>query len=381
MNAVLAEARAVQQNGRSVVSLARGEPDLPTPAHIVEAASAALRAGRTSYPHNQGEPALREAVAGKLHRQGLDYSPTDEILVTTGATLGIYAALAAVLDPGDEILVPDPIYDAYQSPIALVGGVSVAVPAEIREDRFIISADRLEKACTPRTRAVLLNTPWNPTGTVLRQNELAAIAALAEARNLIIISDEIYESIIYDGRRHLSPASLSPEARQRTVLINSFSKTYAMTGWRLGYCAGPAPLIAAMYLVLQQSSRGPATFVQDAGVVALNGSQECVAAMQAEYARRREQVAAALGGLDGVRVLPSEGGFFTMLDVQELGFSSDEIRRRLLDQQGVVVVHGSAYGPAGEGTLRVSFASGGTNLTDGLERLRKGLTAIAATTT
>ena len=381
MNAILAEARALQQSGRSVVSLARGEPDLPTPAHVVEAAAAALRAGRTGYPHNQGELALREAVAAKLRRQGLDYSPVDEILVTTGATLGIAAVMAAVLDPGDEILVPEPIYDAYQSPIALVGGVSVAVPAGIRDNRFSISTDRLEKAYTPRTRAMLLNTPWNPTGTVLRRDELTEIAAIAEARNLVVISDEIYESIVYDGRQHVSPASLSPDARRRTVLINSFSKTYAMTGWRLGYCAGPAHLIEATYLVLQQSSRGPATFVQDAGVAALNGPQECVAAMQAEYARRREQVSAALSGLDGMRVLPPEGGFFTMLDVRGLGIPSDEIRRRLLHEQGVVVVHGSAYGPAGEGTLRVSFASGGKNLTDGLERLRKGLTAIAATFT
>jgi aspartate aminotransferase len=378
MNAILAEARAVQEGSRSIVSLARGEPDLPTPRHIVEAAAAALRAGRTGYPHNQGEPALREAVAGKLRRQGLEYSPVDEILITDGATLGIYAALAAVLDPRDEILVPDPIYDAYQSPIALVGGVSVAVPAEIHEGRFLLSADRLSRACTPRTRAVLLNTPWNPTGTVLRRNELSEIAAVATVRNLVIISDEIYENIIYHGRQHFSPASVAPEARQRTILINSLSKTYAMTGWRLGYCAGPAPLIAAMYLVLQQSSRGPATFVQDAGVAALNGPQECVTVMQAEFARRREQVAGTLSGIDGVRVLPPEGGFFAMLDVWGLGMPSDEIRRRLLHEHGVVVVHGSAYGLAGEGTLRVSFASGGKNLAEGLDRLRTGLTAIAA---
>ena len=378
INAVLAEARALQQAGRSIVSLARGEPDLPTPPHILDAGVAALRAGRTSYPQNQGEPALREAVAAKLRRQGLDYSPSDEILITTGATLGIAAALAAALDPGDEILVPDPIYDAYQSPIALVGGATLGVRAEIQDGRFVLSADRLAQACTPRTRAMLINTPWNPTGTVLRHDELQEIAALAEARNLVVISDEIYESIIYDGRRHVSPASLSVDARQRTVLINSFSKTYAMTGWRLGYCAGPARLIAAMYLVLQQSSRGPATFVQDAGVAALNGPQECVAAMQVEYGKRREQVSAALSAVDGVRLVSPEGGFFTMLDVRELRIASDEIRRRLLHEQGVVVVHGSAYGPAGEGTLRVSFASGGKNFSEGLSRLRHGLVEIAS---
>lgn len=378
MNAILAEARALHSRGQQVISLARGEPDLPTPRHIVNAAVAAMRAGRTGYPQNQGEPALREAVAAKLRRQGLEYSPVDEILITTGATLGIYTALAAVLDPGDEILVPDPIYDAYQSPIALAGGVSIAVPAEIREGRFVLSAETAAQACSPRTRALLINTPWNPTGTMLRQDELAELAALAEERNLVLISDEIYENIIYDDTQHLSPATLSPAARARTLIVNSFSKTYAMTGWRLGYCAGPAPLIAAMYLILQQSSRGPATFVQDAGVFALNSPQDCVAAMQTEYAKRRQQVSAALSGLRGVQVLTPEGGFFAMLDVRALGMASDEIRQRLLHEQGVVVVHGSAYGPAGEGTLRVSFASGGKNLSEGLERLRTGLATIAA---
>lgn len=170
MNAILAEARALQEQGRSIVSLARGEPDLPTPAHIVDAAVAAVRAGRTGYPHNQGELSLRQAVVAKLHRQGLEYSPSDEILITTGATLGISTALAAVLDPGDEVLVPDPIYDAYQSPISLVGGISVPVLSEIVAGRFLLSADRVAAACTPRTRALLINTPWNPTGTVFRKN-------------------------------------------------------------------------------------------------------------------------------------------------------------------------------------------------------------------
>jgi aspartate/methionine/tyrosine aminotransferase len=378
MNAILAEARQAQQSGKQLVSLARGEPDLPTPAHIVAAAVEALHAGRTGYPHNQGAPALREAVAAHLAReQRINYSPADEILITTGATEGIAIALAAVLDPGDEILVPDPIYDAYRSAIALVGGVPVSVPAEIRDGRYVLSADRLAQACTKRTLALLINTPWNPTGTVLRPSELAEVVALAVERSLVLISDEIYENIVYEGNRHVSPATLSDAARQRTLLVNSFSKTYAMTGWRLGYCAGPAPLVAAMYLVLQQSSRGPAMFVQDAGTVALNGPQDCVIAMRTEFAARRQQVCAALSGLPGVQVLAPEGGFFAMLDVRPLGLASDEIRRRLLHEYGVVVVHGSAYGPAGEGTLRVSFASGGRNLSEGLARLRTGLVALA----
>jgi len=355
----------------------RGEPDFDTPAHIVEAAGEALRAGRTRYPDNRGEIGLREAVAAKLARDnGVSYDPASEILVTTGATLGIHATLMAILNEGDEVLLPDPIYDAYHSPILLAGGRPVPVPATIDQGRFVITAEAIELVTTERSRALLLNTPWNPVGTVFRTSELHAIAELVIRRNLVLISDEIYEAITYDGCRHVSPTSLSQELRARTVLVNSLSKTYAMTGWRVGYCAGPAPLIQAMFLALQQSSRGPATFVQDAAAVALAGLQDSVQGMRDEYARRRALVLTSLAGVPRVRTLAPEGGFFAMVDARETGIPSDEIRKRLLNEAGVAVVHGSAYGPGGEGTLRVSFASGGETLARGLERLRAGLEAL-----
>jgi aspartate aminotransferase len=367
----------VQAQGRSVVSLMRGEPDFDTPAHIVEAAVAALKAGRTRYPDNRGELKLREAVAAKLARDnGITYDPDSEILVTTGATLGIHAALTALLEPGSEVVLPEPIYDAYQSPIRLAGGSTRFVPASIAGGRFIVTAETIEAVLTPASRVLLLNTPWNPAGTVFRRDELSAIADLVVRRGLTLISDEIYEAITYDGARHVSASSLGGEVRARTVLVNSLSKTYAMTGWRAGYCAGPAEIIQRMLLVLQQSSRGPATFVQDAATVALTSAQGCVAEMQCEYARRRQQVIAALGDLPRVRVLAPEGGFFAMLDVRGLGVASDDLRRRLLTEAGVAVIHGAAYGPTGEGTLRVSFGSGGDALTQGLARLRDGLSTI-----
>jgi aspartate aminotransferase len=376
VNSILAEVRAFQARGGSVVSLMRGEPDFPTPAHIADAAVEALKQGRTSYPDNRGEAVLRDAVAAKLMRDnGLAYDPATEILVTTGATFGIYAALTALLAEGDEVLLPDPIYDAYQSPILLAGGRSKAVRGTIRDGRFTLGADALEAAITPASRVLLLNTPWNPTGTVFREAELRAIADLVVRRNLVLISDEIYEAIVYDGHRHVSPPALSRELRDRTVLVNSLSKTYAMTGWRVGYCAAPAPVIQAMFLVLQQSSRGPATFVQDAAAAALTGPQGCVSDMRREYTARRTAVIEALGAVPRVRVLPPEGGFFAMLDVREIGLPSNDIRRRLLET-GVVVVHGAAYGEGGEGTLRVSFASGGENLARGLDRLREGLSRL-----
>ena len=377
VNTILAEIRQAQAAGRSVVSLMRGEPDLDTPAHVVAAASAAIAAGRTRYPDNRGEPALRTAAALKMARDNsVSYDPESEVLVTTGATLGIYAALQALVDPGDEVLVPDPIYDAYHSPILLAGATITPVPATIEGGRFVLEAAAIAAAITPAARVLLLNTPWNPVGTVFRADELQAIADLVLDRRLSLISDEIYEAITYDDCRHVSPASLSAAMRERTVVVNSLSKTYAMTGWRVGYCAAPAAVIERMFLVLQQSSRGPSTFVQDAAAAALTSSQDCVREMQGEYARRRQLVLDSLAGLPDVQVLPPEGGFFAMVDIRQTGLASADVRRRLLQEYGVAVMHGTAYGPAGEGTLRVSFASGGETLMRGLERLRSGLEAL-----
>jgi len=379
VNSILLEVRQLQASGHSLISLMRGAPDLPTPGHIVTAAQQALEQGRTGYPDNRGEPALRDAVAGAILRNGgPEYSPADEILVTSGATLGLYAALGAVLDPEDEVLVPEPVYDAYLSAIIQLGGRPVAVPAMLTDGRFSWDPDRLEAACSTRTRAMLVNSPWNPTGTVLRNDEWAGLMELAERHNLYVISDEIYESICYPGHRHRTPAALSDDARSRTIIVNSLSKTYAMTGWRVGYCAAPPDVISAMYLVLQQSSRGPATFVQDAAAAALQGPQDCVVEMAAEYAIRRQQVLTALADVPAVDVLVPEGGFFAMADARGLRRPSDDIRRDLLVDHGVVVMHGGAYGESAEGTLRISFASGGDNLEQGLLRLAAGLQELGS---
>ncbi|MBM3725090.1 MAG: aminotransferase class I/II-fold pyridoxal phosphate-dependent enzyme [Acidobacteria bacterium] len=378
VNSILAEVRQAQARGIQTISLMRGEPDLATPVHIVEAAQAALTAGRTGYPDNRGEMRLREAVALKLQRDnGAAYDPAAEILVTTGATFGIHAALMALLNDGDHVLLPDPVYDAYQSPIRLAGGVPVPIASTPEGGRFTLNMEALDRAARhPRARVILINTPWNPVGTVLSESELGAIGRRVVDHKLALISDEIYETILYGAARHISPASLSPELRERTVIVNSLSKTYAMTGWRVGYCAAPKPVTDAMFLVLQQSSRGPATFIQDAAAAALSGPQETAAAMRDIYAARRTQVRQAFEGHPRARALPPEGGFFAMVDVRATGLPSNEVRRRLLHEHGVVVAHGSAYGPSGEGTLRVSFASGGATLANGLARLTQGLAAL-----
>src|SRR5262245_14979417 len=329
VNRVLAEARQLQAQGRTLVSLMRGQPDTPTPPHIVEAGIKALRDGYTGYPDNQGEPILRQAVAEKLQRdQDLSYDPNTEILITDGATSGLFAALGALLQPGDNVLLPDPIYDAYGSPIEIWGGRPVSVPAKIRAGRFALEYGLLKSLCTPGSRVLLLNTPWNPTGAVLTREELTACLQCAGEADLYVISDEIYENLIYDGRRHLSPAAISPEAKRTTIVVNSLSKSYAMTGWRVGYCAGPAEIIQAMLLVLQQYSRGPATFVQHAAAAALRGDHAFVSTMTAEYQKRRDQVVTALRDLPSspraadklplVRPIVPEGGLFVMLDVRGL---------------------------------------------------------------
>ena len=225
---------------------------------------------------------------------------------------------------------------------------------------------------------MLLNTPWNPVGTVLNGQELADIMKFAEETDHLVISDEIYESLIYDNHRHVSPASVSIDARLRTIVVNSLSKAYAMTGWRVGYCAGPEAVIRAMFLLLQQSSRGPATFVQDAAVCALTADRECMRRMAVEYQIRRDRVIAQLQDIPGVKPLTPEGGLFVMVDVRGLKMPSEAIRRFLLREAGVIVLHGSAYGPRGEGFLRVSFASGGEILEQGLVQLRDGLLRLAA---
>jgi aspartate/methionine/tyrosine aminotransferase len=379
VNRVLQEARQLEREGRILVSLMRGQPDSATPPPIVEAACEALRRGRTNYPDNQGEPALRRAVAQRLLRDhGLSYDPDREILITDGATGGLCAALGALVQPGDEVLLPDPIYDAYGGPIELWGGKPVGIPSFIAGGRFTFDQAGLEKAWSPRARLILINTPWNPTGTVLRCDELQTVIEFAVAKNLFIISDEIYETLVYHGKKHVSLAGISAEARARTLLVNSLSKTYAMTGWRVGYCAGPAWLIEAMLLVWQQSSRGPPTFVQDAAICALSLGPNHYREMAAEYQKRRDLIIRCLQGIPGVTPLVPEGGLFVMLNIRGLGKSSEEIRRYLLHQAGIVLIHGAAYGPGGEGTLRVSFAAGGASLERGLEKLRHGLLALVS---
>ncbi len=375
VNRVLQKVRSAEAQGKKLVSLLRGEPDFPTPPHIVEAATDALRRGLTHYPPNQGLPELRRAVAAKMQRcNGMQVDADDEVLITDGATMGLAVAVSALCDAGDEVLLPEPVYDCYASQIASVGAVPVPVRAARVGNRFVLTRAALDAAVSTKTKALLINTPWNPVGTVIRREELQTVGEFAVERDLFILSDEIYEAIVYDGASHISVASLHPSFRERTVTIHSFSKTYAMTGWRLGYNVAPPEITRAMLLVYQQSSRGAATFVQHAGVAALEGAQDCVAEMQREYTARRQMLAHC--SLPAARWLLPEGGFFALLDVSETERTSAEVADFLLEHAGVVVMDALAYGAACEGLLRISFAGSRETIQAGLERLTDGLTRL-----
>lgn len=371
---MLSRAQILEQKGRPVVSLVRGEPDFITPGRIRQAVAEALDRGKTHYPPSRGIPELCAAVTGKLARENnLRVDAETEVLVTTGATMGLYLALMATINPGDEVLLADPIYDAYYSIIRLAGGRPVPVPTERTGDHFVIPADALESSLTPHSKVVLLNTPWNPTGSVMTRVELETLGDLAIRRDLFLIVDEVYEKLVYDGHTHVSLASLDDELRSRSITVYSFSKSYAMTGWRLGYNVANRDLISAMLRLYQQSSRGPATCIQWAGVEALCGPQDDVQAMVADYADRRNIMIDALSRIEGATVFVPEGTFFVFVGMHPFGQDSQELATYLLNEAGVLTAPGHSYGCQGEGYIRLSFAGSQETIELGVERIRQAL--------
>jgi len=367
---ILEKQRRLEANGVQLTSLLRGEPDFDTPTYIVEAATRALRDGQTHYTPAHGIRALREAVSHRVARDfGFDPDPDEEIIITTGATLGIFTALQAVINPGDEVILFDPVYDPYPSVVRLAGGVPVRAQSAMRDGHFSVENQTITALLTERTKAILINNPWNPTGSVMTATELNELVELAEQHDLVLIADEIYEALTFDGHTHMNLASLSETARARTITVNSFSKTYAMTGWRIGYTVAPPSLTKAMRLIVQQCSRSAATFVQYAGVAALDGPQEPVQRMVAAYARRRALSTESLlaAGLDTFH--PPEGTFFVFLDIRSHGKDSQTVADYLLKQARVVTVPGSVYGPGGEGFIRLSFAYDEETLQSGIDAI------------
>ncbi len=362
-----ARARALEARGRSIVHLELGEPDFDTPAHVRLAAARALDAGATHYAPYPGLPELRQAIAEDAgRRRGISIDP-EQVVVTVGAKSAILYAMLALVEPGDDVLVPDPGYPIYASLARFFGARVVPLPTTgAPEWRLDLAA--LERHLSTRTRLLVLNSPANPTGNLLAEEELRAIAHLAGRFDLVVLADEIYGRIVYDGRVPVSIASL-PGMAERTILIDGFSKTYAMTGWRLGYAIVPPDLVPVFgALVINSVSCAP-TFVQWAAIEALRGPQEPVAEMVAEFAARRDLVVEGLARLPGLRCPRPLGAFFVFPDVAGTGLDGMTFADRLLDEAGVCVLPGTAFGDRARGQVRLSYAASRADLEEALERI------------
>lgn len=351
-----------------VVGLHVGEPDFDTPAHIKQAAAKALNTGYTHYTNTAGIPELREAIAQKLEREnGIDVDPENEVLVTHGGYAAIYASLQALTDPGDEILLIEPAW-TYDGFIALAGGIKV--PCGLNGPGFELTRDALESKVSDRTKLILVSSPNNPTGNMFSREELEIVAEVAKARDLLVLSDEVYEKLIYDGLSHYSIASF-PGMGDRTITANSFSKTYAMTGWRIGYIAAGKEIATAIKKVVAYGYGCINAAVQKAAVEALTGPQDCVKEMLKEYDRRRHLIVKGLNEISGVKCEKPKGAFYAFANVSSFKLSSQEFAAMLLQKAKVATIPGSAFGSSGDGYLRISFATSQENIVEGLDRIRK----------
>ncbi len=377
--AIDSKAKAMKAEGLDVISFGVGEPDFDTPENIKEAAIKALRDGFTKYTAVGGTDKLKDAIIRKLEADnGLRYG-RGEIVVSCGAKHSLYNAMQALLDPGDEVIIPAPYWVSYPEQAALAGATPVIVKT-LEADRFLLTAEAFEKSITKKTKALVLNSPSNPTGFSYDSEALGRIAEIAVRNGVYIISDEIYEKLLYDGARHVSIASFGEEVKKRTVVINGVSKAYSMTGWRIGYAAGPAPLIKAMTSIQSQSTSNPASISQAAAVEALSGPQDSVARMAAEFDKRRRRIVEALNTIDGIRCVPPTGAFYVFPNTRALYGRSPEISSSsklamyLLEKAMVAVVPGDAFGD--DDFIRLSYATGIGQIEEGVERIRKALEAF-----
>jgi aminotransferase len=351
-----------------VISLGVGEPDFNTPPQVVEEGVRSLRSGRTHYTSNYGTIELRRALANHLQRlYGFDYSPDNEICVTVGASEAVAAAMSAITDPGDEVLLHEPSYVAYLPAILFNGGTPVLV-STTDASGFALVPDQLEAAITPRTKVLFMGYPCNPTGAVLDETTLRAIADLAQRHDLIVVSDEIYDRLVYAGHRHLPIATL-PGMRDRTITIGGFSKAYAMTGWRVGYACAPKDLLDGIVKVHQYEIMSAPTVAQDAAVVALKSAEPDVERMVREYDRRRQMFVNGLNQI-GLTAAEPKGAFYAFPSIRSTGLTSEEFSERLLYEQKVAVVPGNAFGPSGEGHVRATLATSYEQLEQALVRMK-----------
>jgi len=355
------------------LDLGQGEPDFDTPQHIKDALIKAVQQGYTHYTYNPGQPDLREAIAEKFRKDnGFEVDPRGGILVTFGASEAILLCAMGLLDPGDEVIIPDPGYVAFAPVIELVGGRVVRVPL-IEETNYQLDTEALDRKISPRTKFVLLNTPNNPTGTVLTRQNLEAIAEIVKRRRLLVVVDEVYEKLVYDGARHVSMASL-PGMVERTITINGFSKAYAMTGWRVGYMGGPASIVSKFAKIHAYGAICVTSAVQRAALAALQESQDCVRDMVAEYAARRKLIVERVSRLPGITVQTPRGAFYIFPNISQHKTPSWDFAINIIKKAGVITTPGQPFGELGENHIRISYATSREKITEAMDRIENLLT-------
>lgn len=355
-----------------VISMGLGEPDFVPPLHVLEGAKRALDEGKTHYTPNAGIPELRGALAKKVKRDyGLSYDPASEILVTVGGTEALFLGLQALINPGDEVLIPDPGFICYKPDVLMAGGVPVSMP-QYEEKDFRLDAQDVIPLITDRSRVMIINSPNNPTGSVLSYNDMVKLAKLAVERDLIVISDEVYEKIVYDDAGQYCLAAF-PGMRERTLVVNAFSKTYAMTGLRVGYALGPEELISSMVTIQQFAVACVDGSAQYAALAALEGPQDFVEDMVREFDRRRQLLYSRINEIDGFRSTLPKGAFYMFPNVEGSGVSSEKLVEYLFNKGKVVTVPGSAFGKYCEGCLRFSYATAYNKIEEALDRIEEAM--------
>ena len=363
--AITAQAKAMRAQGTDVLNLAGGEPDFDTPDFIKKAAQAALDKGLTKYTPTAGHPKLREAAAGWLKSEiGVDYT-SKEVIINTGAKQSLYNALQVICEPGDEVLIPSPYWVSYPEMATLAGAKPVFVETTAA-DGFRLNPQAVEQALTPKSRVLILNSPSNPTGAMISKENLQTLAQLAESKKLTIISDEIYSRLTY-GQKHVSIASLSSTARNQTLVVNGVSKSYSMTGWRIGFCAGPEETIKAMSRLQDHATSCASSISQQAAIAALTGDQGCVETMRKTFESRRALLTSGLNKIEGLTTIEPDGAFYCFMGVEALGLTAADFAKRLLEEKHVAAIPGEGFGT--DKYLRLSFSTSDEALKDGIQRI------------
>jgi aspartate aminotransferase len=359
------KAKAMKSEGLDVCSFGAGEPDFDTPEHIKAAAIAALESGFTKYTPSSGMPELRQAIADKFQQDnGISYKPS-QIIVSTGAKHSCYNAILATCQPGDEVIIPSPYWLSYPEMVRLAGAEPIFVQAK-EENGWKITRDEFENAMTPRTKMIIINSPNNPTGAVYTRAEIEGIAAVAAEEEILILADEIYEKLVYDGLEHVSIASLGPEFYDLTITVNGFSKAYAMTGWRLGYLGAPDPIAKAIDSIQSHVTSNPCSFAQKGGLAAIKGDQQSVADMRDEFDMRRQYIVERFAKIPSVSIVKPAGAFYVLANISKLGLTSQNFADRLLSKANVSVVPGIAFGD--DRTVRFSYATSLDVIKKGMDR-------------